>query len=161
MDDLKVLMMQYEKLYASYELHHRRWDDHWKVYLIILSIFTAILSALFDKNGIDTIKFIVSIIGIIISISGCIALNRISNDASLTFYHLRNFENEFKTRGFINIPYFTIGKEFFEKGYCRDEKDFYKDLRFKPFSLRIIKITHLAWISFILFAIFFIVNLFL
>ena len=161
MDDLKVFLMQYEKVFASYELHHKRWDDHWKVYLLILSIFTAILSALLEKEEMGTVKTIVSILGIIISTCGYIALNRISNDAALTFYHLRNFENEIKKRNLISIPYFTIGKAFFDKGLYQNENGFYNDLKFKPFFLRSIKITHLATISFSLFAFFFIVMFFI
>jgi hypothetical protein len=158
MDKLSILLIQYEKLFSLYEFHHRRWDDHWKVYLIILSILTAILSAIL---GIESkgkmgdyciIKVLVAFIGIVISISGCIALNRIRNDSLLTLFHLRKFEKMFTEMSLTHIPIITNGKEFFDKGE-------FEELRYRWFKIRKIKVFDLAVLSFILFTLFFLFNL--
>jgi hypothetical protein len=163
MDNSEILLKQYDKLFSLYEFHHKRWDDHWKVYLIILSILTAILSGLFGKeceNAIThfgKIKTLVAIMGIIISISGCIALSRIRNDSLLTLYHLRKFESIFKEMGVTYIPIITNGYEFFNKGELKDPS--FEDLKFRFFWIGKIKVFYLAVLSFSLFAFFFLFTL--
>jgi hypothetical protein len=149
MNTPEILRMQYDKLFAIYEHHHKRWDDHWKVYLLFLSLVTAILSALFTTDGLTIIKIFLSLIGIVVCLSGGIALNRINNDAKLTLFHMRKFEEDFLEQNVPHYQIFKIGKQFFDTGK-------YDDLVFKPRFLLKVNILCLALISFGLFATFFI-----
>ncbi len=156
MEYYKILIMQYEKLISMQDLNHKRWIDHWKTFLTILTILMAILTALIkvDKKGFlenGAIIFI-SIAGIIISLSGWISLCRIRKDANLTYFHLRKIENIFFENNFNYVPIFNNGRDLFKKGILGD-------LTFKNRLLRKLNLTYLASISFIIFALFFLLIL--
>ena len=155
MDENEILKMQWENLIKMYDIHHKRWIDHWRTYLTILAILTAILTALYSKkNGqyVNIVSIFVSIIGIIISISGCISMNRIRNDTDLTFFHLNMLEDQFQANGLKHISIFHNGKEFFEKGKVLE-------LSFKINFTRKVRNIHIALISFILFSLFYVLNI--
>lgn len=151
--EYSLLKIQYENLIKMYDLHHKRWNDHWKTFLTILAIITAILTTLIksDSPGVyrDLIVFI-SIVGCIISVSAYITLNRIRNDADLVFYFLREIETKFSDNKKIeSISIFQSGQELFNIGS-------YKDLKFKNNWLRRIKLIHIAFVSFSTFVILFV-----
>ena len=152
-----LLKMQYESLIKMYELHHKRWNDHWKTFLTILAIITAILTALIKYDSPENYKdltIFICVIGCIVSISAYITLNRIRNDADLVFYFLRKIETKFSENSNIeSVSIFIHGQKLFRTGS-------YNDLKFKNNCLRKIKLIHIAFVSFSTFFILFIYLIF-
>lgn len=153
MAEEEILIKQYEKLMSMYDLHHKRWNDHWRTYLTILAILTAILTAILKDGTINgyecIIKLFISIIACIICISGWISLNRIRNDMNLAFFHLRKIEDEFEKKDLNYIPIFHNGLQFFKTGVI-------ENLKFENNFVRKVKLINLVFISFISFFILFI-----
>lgn len=153
MTDFEVLLKQYERLISLVEFHHKRWDGHWKVYLAILAILVAGFTASLELEETSIIKCLISILGIIISFSGYISLNRISYDTSLAYLHLRDIEAQILNQKANFLPVYSIGFDFFNTGS-------YKNLQFwPPFFLKA-SVKRLAYFSFILFGAFFVFGLF-
>ena len=154
---------QYEILISLFEIHHKRWIDHWRTYLTILAIITASIAAIIKiEDGMGSgdlriVLFSASFLGLCISIFGWISLNRIMNDYNLNYSHIRKMERiiekEINDKEFLKI--FVDGKQFFADGV-------FDEHRYRPWCFRFLRNINqykLATLTFLLFMIFFILIL--
>ncbi|HUT75854.1 MAG TPA: hypothetical protein VM221_13590 [Armatimonadota bacterium] len=178
-NELAFLMRQYEILISRSEHHHIRWNDHWRVYLTVLGIIMGAMITVLAVGSADVGGRIssfawrtVSGIGAAVALLAMISLNRIRNDHKLIWHYLRRIEERIKcvADGWPFISQFTVGRKFFSDEVADlpfrsdgQEVEGEKGMeRFTPTWVpRLWKLnqSHLATVTFGLFALFFLIGL--
>jgi len=157
-DNEQFLIKQYEILIGLANFHHKRWIDHWRTYLTMLTVIAGVIAAVIKMSDnvdycgdIHVIIIIASILGLILCFIAWVSLYRIMNDYGIKHDQLRRIEDiiqsEVQDKQFIRI--FNEGHQYFKDGVLNERK-------FRLKFLKGINQIVLASVAFILFGIIFI-----